>query len=121
MLVAPAASASLTAGGGTKAAIVTIGFAAVFALTAAGLLVPATVRPALMLAVVAAVALWVTAEHFGGILSGSATDPGTGPLLVLIAVAFWPARTRQAEAYPLSKGGSSVFRAARYHRGVPSA
>lgn len=35
MLAAPAASSSLTAGGGTKAAVVTIGFAAVFALVAA--------------------------------------------------------------------------------------
>ena len=34
--------------------------------------------------------LWGTAEGFGEILSGSATDPNTGPLLVLIAAAFWP-------------------------------
>jgi hypothetical protein len=90
MLAAPASSSSLTAGGGTTAAVVTIGFAAAFALAAAGLLVPAAVRPILVVAVIAALALWAAAEGFGEILSGSATDPNTGPLLVLIAAAFWP-------------------------------
>ena len=90
MLAAPASSSSLTAGGGTKAAVVTIGFAAAFALAAVGLLVPVTTRPALVLAVIAALALWVAGEDFGGIFSGSGTDPNTGPLLVLIALAFWP-------------------------------
>jgi len=102
MLAAPAASSSLTAGGGTKAAVVTIGFAAVFALVAAGLLVPVTVRPALVLAVIAALALWGAGEDFGGIFSGSATDPNTGPLLVLIALAFWP-YPRSATALIFSK------------------
>jgi hypothetical protein len=67
-----------------------IRFAAAFALAAAGLLVPAAVRPILVVAVIAALALWAAAEGFGEILSGSATDPNTGPLLVLIAAAFWP-------------------------------
>jgi len=101
MLAASASSSSLTAGGGTKAAVVTIGFAAAFALAAAGLLVPATVRPALVLAVIAALALWVAGEDFGGIFSGSGTDPNTGPLLVLIALAFWP-YPRSATAFIFS-------------------
>ena len=87
MLAAPASSSSLTAGGGP---VVTIGFAAVFALAAAGVLVPATVRPALILAVIAALTLWVAGEDFGGVFSGSGTDPNTGPVLVLLALAFWP-------------------------------
>jgi hypothetical protein len=101
MLAATASSSSLTAGGGTKAAVVTIGFAAAFALAAAGLLVPATVRPALVLAVIAALALWVAGEDFGGIFSGSGTDPNTGPLLVLVALAFWP-YPRSATAFIFS-------------------
>ena len=46
MLTAPAASASLTASGGTRASVLTIAFAAAFALAAVGVLIPATTRPA---------------------------------------------------------------------------
>ena len=102
MLAAPTASSSLTGGGGITAAAVTIGFGAAFALAAAGLLVPSTVRPALVVAVIAALALWCTAEGFGEILSGSATDPNTGPLLVLIAATFWP-YPRSAAAFTFSR------------------
>jgi hypothetical protein len=51
---------------------------------------PATPRPALVIAVIAAAVIWSAGEHFGGILTGHATDPNTGSLLVLIAIAFWP-------------------------------
>ena len=102
MLAAPASSSSLTAGGGTKAAVVTIGLAAALALAAVGLMIPVTTRPALVLAVIAALALWVAGEDFGGIFSGSGTDPNTGPLLVLIALAFWP-YPRSATAFIFSR------------------
>ena len=91
MLAAPARSASLTAPGGTQATVVTIGFAAVFALAAVGVFVPATVRPVLLLAAIAALVIWATSEDFGTVFSGTATDVNTGPLLVLIALACWPA------------------------------
>jgi hypothetical protein len=90
MLTAPAASSSLTAHGGTAAAVVTAAFAAAFALAAAGVLIPATTRPALVLAMVTALAVWAWGERFGEIFSGSATDLNSGPLLVLIALAYWP-------------------------------
>ena len=77
-------------------------FATVQLALAAGLLVPATVRAALVLAAIAAMALWVTGEDFGGIFSGSGTDPNTGPLLVLIALAFWP-YPRSATAFTFSR------------------
>ncbi len=93
MLAAPARSASLTAPGGIQATVVTIGFAAVFALAAAGVFVPATMRPALLLAAIAALVIWATSEDFGAVFSGTATDVNTGPLLVLIALACWPARS----------------------------
>ncbi len=104
MLLAPAGSASLTAPGGTQAAIVTVGFAAAFAAAAVGVFLPATIRPALVLAAVTAVVLWVTGEDFGALLSGSATDPNTGPLLVLLAVAFWPSAARRQRPSALSFG-----------------
>jgi hypothetical protein len=91
MLTAPAGSAQLTAAGGTRAAV-TIGLAASFTLAAAGIFRPATLRPTVVAAVAAAVVIWAAGEHFGQILSGTATDPNTGPLLILTAAAFWPAR-----------------------------
>jgi hypothetical protein len=29
-------------------------------------------------------------QHLGGLLTGQSTDPGTGPVLVLLALALWP-------------------------------
>jgi hypothetical protein len=71
---------------------VAIGLAAVFVLAGAGLLIPATARPAVLLAAAAGLAIWVLGENFGMILMGNATDPNTGPLLVLLAAAYWPRR-----------------------------
>lgn len=48
-------------------------------------------RAALALAVVVAMAIWV-GQGLGGILTGAGTDPGSGPLLALLAAAFWPVR-----------------------------
>ena len=47
-----------------------------------------------------AVAIWVLAEGFGGITTGLGTDPNTGPLLVLFAIAMCsaaPGRARPLE------------------------
>ncbi|MGP0028585.1 MAG: hypothetical protein ACLPKE_35305 [Streptosporangiaceae bacterium] len=66
--------------------------AVAFALTAAGILWPATLRPALALAIVLALFIWVAGEDFGGLLTGQATDPNSGPLLILLSAAFWPPR-----------------------------
>lgn len=88
-LTAPDRAATLTSAGGARADAVTIAFAAAFALAAAGILVPALSRLALVVAVTAAATLWAAGEQFGGLLTGQATDPNTGPLLVLLALAFW--------------------------------
>jgi hypothetical protein len=45
-----------------------------------------------VLAIVVALVIWVAAEALGGILASGATDPNSGPLLVLLALAYWPAR-----------------------------
>ncbi len=68
-------------GGGFVPALV---FAVLFAVIAIGILLPAAARPVLVLAAVLAVAIWVIGENFGGLASGSATDPNTGPLLLLL-------------------------------------
>ncbi len=46
-------------------------------------------RAGVVLAIVIAAFLWVC-EGLGGILTGSGTDPNSGLLLALLAVAFWP-------------------------------
>ena len=69
-----------------------IAFTAAFAAVAAGVWNRSLIRPALIVAAIAAVVIWVAGEQFGGILTGQATDPNTGPLLFLIAAAFWPLR-----------------------------
>ena len=67
--------------------------AAVCCLVAAGILLPAPgVRGTVVLAAVTALAMWAAGQDFGGIVTGMGTDPGTGPLLALLAVSYWPSR-----------------------------
>ena len=49
-------------------------------------------KPAVLVAAAFALVIWV-AEAFGGILTGTGTDPNTGLLLVLLAACYWPYRT----------------------------
>ena len=58
----------------------------------------------LVLAIITAAAIWV-AQGLGGMFSGSGTDPDTGALLVLLAVAYWPAR--QGATASRANGGSA--------------
>jgi hypothetical protein len=65
--------------------------AVALAFVAAGVYLPARfTRPVIVLALVLATLLWL-AEGLGGIFTGSGTDPNSGPLLALLALAFWPA------------------------------
>jgi hypothetical protein len=81
-------AASLLAGHGTVTSVV---LAVVLAVVAAGVFGPTpAARAAVVVAIVVALAIWVVGENFGGILSGSGTDPNSGPLLVLLAIAYWP-------------------------------
>jgi hypothetical protein len=80
-------TASLLAGPGLLVASL---LAAAFAVTAAGLWLPAkTARAAIILALVLAAFLWL-AQGLGGVFTGGSTDPSSGPLLVLLALAYWP-------------------------------
>jgi hypothetical protein len=56
-------------------------------------------RVAIALAVVLAVAIWL-AEGLGGLFTGGGTDPNSGPLLALLAVAFWPTAPRPTVPSP---------------------
>jgi hypothetical protein len=82
-------AASLAAGHGLA---VSIALAVAFAVIAAGVFLP--VRPAratLVLAIVLAGLLWLFVQALGGLLASGATDPESGPLLALLALAYWPA------------------------------
>ena len=46
-------------------------------------------RAGVVLAIVIAAFIWV-AEGLGGMLTGGGTDPNSGPLLALVALAYWP-------------------------------
>jgi hypothetical protein len=75
--------------------------AGAFATIGVVIFVPAAARLAAALSIVAALSIWALGENFGAILTGQATDPNTGPLLALVALAFWPLdRRSRAGAAP---------------------
>jgi hypothetical protein len=49
-------------------------------------------RAWLLAALVFSAVTWVVVQAFGGVFLGMATDPNTGPLLALLALAYWPIR-----------------------------
>jgi hypothetical protein len=83
-------SAVLLAGHGL---LVSAALAAAFAVIALGpYLPPRWSRGVLAAAVGLAAIIWL-AQGLGGILTGMGTDPGSAPLLALLALAYWPTPT----------------------------
>jgi len=60
----------------------------------AGALGPDRWRWPLALGIALSVVFWVVGQDLGGILTQSGTDPNLGPLMVVLALALWPARAR---------------------------
>jgi hypothetical protein len=85
---------------GTRGGVISLLLAVLFALIAAAVCVPPATRPALVLAVLSAAIIWVLAENLGEMLTGTGTDPNTGPLLILLALAYWPQPDPPARARP---------------------
>jgi hypothetical protein len=56
-----------------------------------------TRRAALVVGIVLAVFSGLFGQDLGGLFTGQATDPGTGPLLVLFALSLWPVTVGIAE------------------------
>ena len=48
----------------------------------------------LVLAIVVFAVIWVSVQNFGGILAGGATDPNSGPIVILLALLYWPLAER---------------------------
>jgi hypothetical protein len=89
-------AASLVSGQGLAASVA---LAVAFVLVAAGVYLPApAARTTLVLAVVVALVIWVFGEAFGMIMAGGATDPNSGPLLILLALSYWPLKATEGKA-----------------------
>jgi hypothetical protein len=89
-------AASLVTGAGLATSVV---LAVALALIAVGTcLPPPAAKATLVLAIAVALAIWVFAQGLGGILAGGGTDVNSGPLLVLLALAYWPARAAATTA-----------------------
>jgi hypothetical protein len=87
-------AASLVAHQGLAASVV---LAAALVIIAAGVfLPPPAARAALVLAIVVSAVIWVVGQAFGEIMAGGATDPNSGPLLALLALTYWPAKSALA-------------------------
>jgi len=85
-----------------------LGIAVAVACLAVGFTVFLGVLPRVFLWLSALIALagWVAMENLGGILTGSSTDVGTGPIWILLALAFWPlSRTAARRAGPAAAAG----------------
>jgi hypothetical protein len=98
-------AASLVAHQGLAASVV---LAVVLAVIGAGVfLPPRAARVTLVAAVILATLIWVFAQDFGEVFTGSATDPNSGPLLALLTLAYWPARAAVSAPAPPAASASA--------------
>jgi hypothetical protein len=73
---------------------VSLALAVILGVIAVGVFLPTRVtRATIALALTLSVVIWVLGENFGGIFTGSGTDPNSGPILMLLAAAYWPYRS----------------------------
>lgn len=75
---------------------IAVGAASLSAAVGLSILLARWAKSALAISTAIALVYLVIGQGIGGILTGSGTDPGTGPLILLLAVAI----------YPLHRGGS---------------
>ena len=90
------ATASMFLHHGTTAAVL---LAVVCGVVAVGVyLPPRFTAVTLVLGIVTFVFVWVATENFGGILAGGATDPNSGPLVIILALIYWPVSLARSTA-----------------------
>jgi hypothetical protein len=73
---------------GTTVAILFASFCIVVAVCV--YLPPTATQVVLVAAITVVVVIWVAVQNVGGALAAGATDPSSGPLLLLFALAYWP-------------------------------
>lgn len=54
---------------------------------------PQIAQVTLAVAITMFAVIWVAVQNFGGILAGSATDPNSGLLIIVLALTYWPVAT----------------------------
>jgi hypothetical protein len=79
--------AAAAAGHGLEIAV---GAASLSAAVGFAVLLGRQAKPSLALAMAIALVYLVIGQGIGGILTGSGTDPGTGPLIILLAITIYP-------------------------------
>lgn len=84
---------SATAHRGTEMAL---GLFAVFIFIAVGVFSSRLTRPAVVAALVVAAVSWIFAQNLGGLATGIATDPNSGPALALLALCYLPRAPQKA-------------------------
>jgi uncharacterized membrane protein YphA (DoxX/SURF4 family) len=98
-----AALSHLSAGHGSAVAIVV---ATVELIIGVGMLHDRWRNVAALTGAVFGLVIWLTAEGLGGLATGQATDPNSGPLLVLIAAALYvPAAARAGQTVARPRTG----------------
>jgi hypothetical protein len=71
---------------------------------------PGFTQATLVLAMAVFAVIWVAVENFGGILAGGATDPNSGPLVVLLALVYWPTAPSAAVSSRTAPGTAAPAR-----------
>ena len=94
-------SASMVAGHGQ---VVMVMLASLLVLVAAGVYLPEPAANAvLVVAIVISAWFWVVGQDFGELFTNGATDVNSGPLLILLALAYWntdpPGRRRDSHLF----------------------
>lgn len=75
--------------------------AVVLGAVAVGVLLPRRwLRAVIIAALIVAAFVWVVGEAIGTPFGGQSTDPNSGPLLALVALAYWPTREPTATGAP---------------------
>jgi hypothetical protein len=84
--------------------------AVVCIIVAAGVFAPPKIAQlTVVLAIVVFALIWVAVQDLGGILAGGATDPNSGPLVILLALIYWPlatVRTAASDNEPVSSAAT---------------
>lgn len=95
-LVRLSADAAQLAHGHGGAAALSMGLAQV--VIGAGIWWPPARRAVLVAGLVVGCAYGLVGQGLGGVFTGGATDPGTGPALAIFAVGLWPGRSAHLQA-----------------------
>jgi hypothetical protein len=101
-------SESLLLHHGTAMAVL---LAIVCVIVAVGVFMPQQIaQVTLVLAIVTFALIWVAVQDVGGILAGSATDPNSGLLVILLALIYWPLATSRVASRDVKQDVASVAR-----------